>query len=347
MRGLLPNQPPTSRQLRPKPTSNTHCKWCSRIAAGALAAAASIDWRSLAISSLPIVVTVRTSPAQAAMPVRQAIRRQWQRRQCGTIRASPPATQPSRIAATWTGGIFGAVWLPSTNFKKVSMRTFNNVLASMAGCLSALLMPAGPALAAYVAPAYAGLTNSTSTTWDYNGDWATGTSASHLTAFSSVSGIYPLTTADQGCGPGVACLVDPGDNWTAYQPNFVDPLAFKHLRVQFQFVRSALPDPSVGEVNAFDPLGFSLGVLQASSYTTDTVATNGVFYTWGLFDFVIQPNPDYERFTIFNVAGSEMRQVRVDSISIPEPGTLLLVAMAIAGLCRTAPRHRTGWAKPG
>lgn len=208
----------------------------------------------------------------------------------------------------------------------------------------ALLLVGQNAQAGFMIPSYAGQPHSTSSTWNYNGDWARGDSASHLTSpFTTVGGTYPLTTAELGCGPGMPCLnnnnVFPSrDNLTFYIPNFVDLLPLKLLRVQFKFVHvdppnPSFPDPVVADVNGFDPTGFIAGQLQMSTYETDTVMTDGVFYTYGLFDFTISPNPDYERFTIFGVSGAELKEVRIDTISmIPEPATLLLVSVAIMGM---------------
>lgn len=194
------------------------------------------------------------------------------------------------------------------------------------------------ARAGFVIPSYAGHPHSTTSTWDYNGDWTGGDSASHLTSFTTVGGTYPLTTHDAGCGPGMPCLNNnnefpDNDILTFYIPNFVDPLQLKLLSVQFKFIRvdppnPNFPDPFVDEVMGFDPIGLSPGQLRVSSYVTDTEMTDGVFYTYGLFEFAITPNPDYERFSIFGVAGSELREVRIDTISIPEPGVLLLVSAA-------------------
>ena len=208
--------------------------------------------------------------------------------------------------------------------------------------LAALLVVSQTAQAGFVAPAYAGQPHSTTSIWNYNGDWTAGNSASHLTSFTSVGGMYPLSTETPGCG-GMPCLngdnqFPAGDNLTFYIPDFVDPLPLKKIRVQFQFVRVIppnpnFPDPFVHDVQGFDPLGFVPGLLQASSYVTETVMKDGVFYTYGLFDFTLTPNPDYERLTISGVLGSELKRVRIDTIStVPEPATLLLLVISVIGM---------------
>lgn len=222
----------------------------------------------------------------------------------------------------------------NTNMKALNPRaTFGSWLVGV------LLLCGQNAQAGFVVPSYAGQPHSTSSTWNYNGDWASGDSASHLTSpFTTVGGTYPLTTQDLGCGPGMPCLnnnnVFPDrDNLTFYVPNFVDPLPLKLLRVQFKFVdRDFIFDPVVTDVNGFDPTGFIAGQFQMATKETDTVMTDGVFYTYKLFDFTISPNPDYERFTISGVSGAELKEVRIDTISIPEPATLLLVSVGIMGM---------------
>lgn len=209
-------------------------------------------------------------------------------------------------------------------------RRFSVGLVFLVGC---------NAYAGYVAPPYVGLPNSTSSTWNYNGDWHSGTSASHLTSYSHVDA-YPLTTNDNGCGPGVPCLINSGIGAPLdfYIPNFVDPLPEKLLRIQYVFERSLLPDPGV-QVIGFDPtVGSVLGMMVQTSFQTDSFLTNGVFLTYGLQDWVIHPNPDYERITITGAVGSGLREIKIDTISIPEPATLLLSGLAILGLCLTRRR---------
>ena len=229
----------------------------------------------------------------------------------------------------------------ATNWN-TSMKALNRKATFGSWLVGVLLLFSQNAQAGFVIPSYAGQPHSTSSTWNYNGDWAVGDSASHLTSpFTTVGGTYPLTTQDLGCGPGMPCLnnnnVFPDrDNLTFYVPNFVDPLSLKLLRIQFKFVsipnNPNFPDPFVTDVNGFDSTGFVPGQLQLTTKETDMVMTDGVFYSYALFDFTIRPNPDYERFTISRVAGAELKEVRIDTISIPEPATLLLVSVAILGI---------------
>lgn len=208
--------------------------------------------------------------------------------------------------------------------------------AALAGML---LTACNMVFAGYTAAPYAGAPNSTSSTWNYNGDWYTGSSASHLSSFSHVDQ-FPLSQNDNGCGPGVPCLINSGAGTPLdiYQPNFVDPLPVKLLRIQYKFVMSALGEPGV-DVIGFDPtIGSAHGQLLQSSFQTDTFLTDGVFLSYGLQDWIIHPNPDYERITFTNANSTELREIMIDTISIPEPGTLLLLGSALLAL-RLARRH--------
>ena len=224
----------------------------------------------------------------------------------------------------------------NTNMKALNPRdTFGSWLVGVL-----LLLFVQNSQAGFVIPSYAGQPHSTSSIWNYNGNWATGDSASHLTSFTTVGGTYPLTTQDLGCGSGMPCLRDGAfvgrpNSLFFLIPNFTDPLQLKLLRVQFKFVHvdhPNFPDPVVTDVLGIDPTGFVIGQLQMATYVTDTVMTDGVFYTYGLFDFTLRPNPDYEQFFMTRAFGADLKEVRIDSISIPEPATLLLVSVAILGM---------------
>ncbi len=209
----------------------------------------------------------------------------------------------------------------------------------LAGTFVALLLCGAAAQAAFVAPSYFGQANSTSSSWVYNGNWGSGNSASHLSNFNAITG-YPLTAHDGGCGAGVACLstANNGNTLDFFIPNFVDPLPIKHVRVQTMFERSALGDPAIG-ITGFDPFSNVQSQLVSSVFTTEVIGQ--ITYTFGIQDWILRPNPDWEIIHIDNANGSSLREVRIDTISVPEPSSLWLAGLALSGLLlpRTRKQH--------
>ena len=125
-----------------------------------------------------------------------------------------------------------------------------------------------------------------------------------------------------------------GNRYIIEQPNVIDELPIKFLRVQVTWVSptpSTPTDKPTVSVQGSDPSG---GV---------SVSPNGMFNaaifsggTWGgidVYDFILRPNPDWELITI-NTGREDIYidQVVVDSISIPEPAGVTLFALAAAGV---------------
>lgn len=194
----------------------------------------------------------------------------------------------------------------------------------------ALLLLGQNAEAAYVAPDYRGSANSTLSTWFDNGGntWANGDG--NLTSFIAPVTSYPLTTFDAGCGPGRPCLKVVGGDLEFSIPNFVDPLGAKLIRIQFKYDRSGAG--SGAETQVIDILGSDpTGAVSALLLLHSTPVIDGDF-AFGYEDWILHPNPDWEKITVSNTAAFRLAEVVIDTISIPEPATLLLIGAAILGL---------------
>ncbi|MFQ5983647.1 MAG: PEP-CTERM sorting domain-containing protein, partial [Woeseiaceae bacterium] len=173
-------------------------------------------------------------------------------------------------------------------------------------------------------PAYRGLGNSVFVSWEGPpGGLA-------LTGFDFVLGGFPLTFFDNGAGPGIPTLdvfkIPEGTFYSFFVPNFVDPLSIKDMRIQVFHEESIPPDPgsaSIVRILSADPDGPVTSVLVAH-VPIATIPSMGAFYE----DWALIPNPDWEFVDIFAPTGSALTGVIIDSISTPEPSTLVLAGMA-------------------
>lgn len=123
-------------------------------------------------------------------------------------------------------------------------------------------------------------------------------------------------------------------------PNWIDTEDFKLIQIQMSIQPQpdfTAPDgtvtpglrPHVALISAFDPTGpVSSGLIDVFETLPDI---NGILQrveTWEL-----RPNPDYETIHIVVPVDTLVDQIVVDTIStsIPEPSTVCLVGLALAG----------------
>lgn len=162
------------------------------------------------------------------------------------------------------------------------------------------------------APDYRGDPNSVFACFDWvtnnpPGDWA-------LTGFQRVDDIYPFDMT-------APSAFDNGQDVTVLLPNFIDPLPVKFMRIALYFDGAVDISNIQIQVNAFDPLG------AAAIETFRTPGSANAHY----IDFEIRPNPDWEEIFIFgstaaNVIPGNLLQIKIDTVSVPSPGSIGLFA---------------------
>lgn len=130
-------------------------------------------------------------------------------------------------------------------------------------------------------------------------------------------------------------------------PNFIDPLPIKLIRVQYSwFAGDPSGNPSFpGDAQTLTLVGTDQGnqipgVNVFSSPTTVFSDPNDPLLNLAhrYDDFIIEPNPDFEFFDIAFFNG-DPRWIVIDTISVPEPTTFLL--LGLAGIVLFVARRRT------
>jgi len=104
--------------------------------------------------------------------------------------------------------------------------------------------------------------------------------------------------------------------------NWVDLEPVKFLRIQVTFDG---PAPFVSGLNAIDPSG-PVTIVPAGTTLFDPSHI--------LFEYELYPNPDVEIITLEMPAGGSIDQVVIDTISIPEPASMGLLALGGLALLR-------------
>ena len=188
-----------------------------------------------------------------------------------------------------------------------------------------MLVSAGTAGAGPWDPAYRGDNNSVHAIFDWfsnqQADWGT-------TVFETGLSKYPLDNM-------TPLATDDGTDTTIYLPNFIDPLPLKLMRIQIFFDSSVSGDLIAYDLFASDPLDTSWKIVGGSG-----PGDNNSHWV----DIEIIPNPDWEQITIFgnsggNVLPGNLLTIEIDTISVPEPATLSLLALGALAMIR---RRRVG-----
>lgn len=114
-------------------------------------------------------------------------------------------------------------------------------------------------------------------------------------------------------------------------PNWIDQEPLKIIQVQMTIQPQGgnPPRPHVESISASDPLGID-SVVRMSVVERLIDPLNFIFHRTEIWK--IRPNPDWEQIRIAVPADSYVDQIVVDTISIPEPASMALVLVAVAGL---------------
>jgi hypothetical protein len=123
-------------------------------------------------------------------------------------------------------------------------------------------------------------------------------------------------------------------------PNFYDPLPKKIVQVLLSGLNPGAIGPElpsvldiIGSDSPYGSPGPSVPVI--GSYASGSVGSTVVFEAWEMF-----PNPDWEVVKIFVPTAFELQSISIWTQSIPEPGTVALLAAGLFGLGLAGHRRR-------
>ncbi len=119
--------------------------------------------------------------------------------------------------------------------------------------------------------------------------------------------------------------------------NWVDWLPEKWLRVQIAYTPGDGGAPSIQGVIGYgedDPHG-SGDIPHTSAFQTHYSESNYFYEDW-----IIWPNPDWEQVQVFVPMGTTIDQIVIDTVSVPEPSTFVLLCIGAFGLLLNVRRGR-------
>ncbi len=198
------------------------------------------------------------------------------------------------------------------------IKRFLLVLLASAALLGSTI-PASAEPAPDYTPDYRGDPNSVHAVFewlDWGVPWA-------MPVYETGEHIFPLDPTEPGA-------LDDGTDTVIQLPNFIDPLPVKHMRIQMGFdgaVSGELLAQSI-LIEASDPAGTPQWSIV--DYSPGDL-------NWHYVDIDIWPNPDSEVITIFGESGAapgNLLYIEVDTVSVPEPMTMSLLAAGGLALLR-------------
>lgn len=114
-------------------------------------------------------------------------------------------------------------------------------------------------------------------------------------------------------------------------PNFVDLQPEKLLRIQITY---QLATPIITHVEGWFGFGGNVGPIDG--FADGGMILSGPIHEYQ--DWIILPNPSWELIVISVPQGCVLDEVVVDTVSLPTPGAIAL--LALGGMCATVRRRR-------
>jgi len=112
-------------------------------------------------------------------------------------------------------------------------------------------------------------------------------------------------------------------------PNWIDTEPIKHIRVQLTYINDGNNDPFIDSISGQDGIDPVLGVPEGPPVFTELEP----FIHWHWYqDWTMRPNPDWEIIQIVVPGDIFLHQIVVDTLSIPEPASFVLLAIGMAAL---------------
>lgn len=202
------------------------------------------------------------------------------------------------------------------------MHTFR--FLSLFSIVGFLVGTAGSALADDLAPPiYRGAPNSVMAKFDLFG----GPPIQFSEGANPTYPLDPLTPFIGNPTPGTNSIIYP-----LALPNYIDQEPLKKIRIQYSWFGSPTAGSNAGAISILPSPG---GVVQQVNATLPTNVSGNIFHRWD--DYEIRPNPDSERFEI-EFINADPRWIIIDTISLPEPGTLAILLLG-SSLALTARRR--------
>ncbi len=132
---------------------------------------------------------------------------------------------------------------------------------------------------------------------------------------------------------------EPGSDGNIYGgrlPNFIDEEPLKYIRFQVTWLSENPTGPDdrpIVTVEGFEA-GVSIPGVLVDQYDA-SIFSGGLWGAVTVYDFELRPNPDFEDFQIATTRPDiYLDQVVVDTISLPEPSSFLLLGLSSVALLR-------------
>jgi hypothetical protein len=127
--------------------------------------------------------------------------------------------------------------------------------------------------------------------------------------------LYPNFTPSSPVQPN-------GDIYQLQLPNWVDQMPVKYMRLQLTWMGNPQPP-----VNIFSEGLDGVNLISGVIVNTSPIQTLPPAFTYQYYDFEFHPNLDFERVHVQVAPGAVLSQIVIDTVSVPEPATMGLLAL--------------------